>query len=181
MKRLSATQRVLGGALLALVAFWLFDHFTGRSRPAAAQGKPARTEMASGKSVAWPDLSDRVAHLTRPAYASVATELNQVARDLFIPVPAAQQALAASVPHDETPPPPEEPAPPKPSFESRHKLAGVIIGHNSLAVIDDRLFGIGAVLDGYRLVEVHRDFVRLCDTDTGKLVTLTLQQRPGNP
>ncbi|MFQ5806301.1 MAG: hypothetical protein ACE5I3_07620 [Phycisphaerae bacterium] len=54
---------------------------------------------------------------------------------------------------------PGEPASEPLSFEDRHELQGVLTGRVPLALIDGLLCRRGAEIDGYRLVELHREYV----------------------
>ncbi|HQL54927.1 MAG TPA: hypothetical protein PLQ87_09485, partial [Phycisphaerae bacterium] len=99
-------------------------------------------------------------------------------RDLFAEaeVPAGAPELDAAV-EDVVAVPEIDPVA---EFQAAHRLVGVMLGQRPLAVIDERVMPLHAEVDGFRLVQVARDFVVLRRADTGAQVRLELQPRPRN-
>lgn len=182
MKRLSGRQRVLGGALLVAALIGAVDLFSGARAPAEVQARPMSTGTGSTALPAWQDVSALVARLTRTEYIPVAGELEQLRRDLFMPTPLFEAAVVRPAPPES-----DEPAEagqdraPEPDFRDCHKLLGVITGSTRLAVVDDRLLGLNSDLDGYTLIEVHRDYVVFRQPGTEDRIRLELERGPRNP
>ena len=182
MKRFSPQQRVLGGALLLAVGLWAVDAFSGGARVtlvrAASGSTPAPPPAPTSPD--WKDIDVLVARLTRSAYTPAREELGRLERDLFVPTARLEAACAPPEP----PPievPTSESAPPvpasQPEFQTRHKLTGVVIGPNPLAVVDQTVLRLNSDLEGYTLIEVQRDYVVFRQAGTDERVVLSLQRR----
>ena len=120
--------------------------------PAEAGPSPALT---SGPAALPPDPADLEAlieALQRDRGTRSTLPFEQVKRDLFVPTERFEAVLVPVVGEDS-----EGLAP----FETRHELQGVLTGRVPLALIDGLLLREGAEIDGYRLVEIHADFVVL--------------------
>ncbi|MCK4340091.1 MAG: hypothetical protein KAY37_00015 [Phycisphaerae bacterium] len=179
MRRLSNRQRVIGGALVLAVLVWVADWLIGDGPTPlqAGQAAPLQTQVVTAK---WRDVTDLVARLTEAEYASVAEELDQLQRDLFMPSMLIESVFSVEVP--EEPPEPitvKESEVPELDFATRHKLEGVVIGSRPLAVIDDRVLPLNSDLEGYTLIGVQRDGVIFRHSITQVLIRLELEQRPG--
>jgi hypothetical protein len=179
VKRIFGRNRVLTAALLVAGGVWLADALT-RGGPT-----PARAAQTAAPVVApvinWPEIEEHVARLTRADYASVSADVDGLDRDLFAPSQVVADALAASAP-----PPVVELEDPQVSaeqdFRARHKLTGVIVGQRPLAVVDERLWPLGAEQDGFQLIEVQRDHAVFRHTTTDIRLTLELPRAlPGKP
>ncbi len=180
MKRLTKLQRLLAGGLVLALGIWAIDALTGKSgRPAHARAASA-TAAATAPAADWNEVDALVARLTQQRYVSVIPDLDRTPRDLFSPSPAMESLLAPA------PPPAPEPNTPAlaeeaaSDFQSRHQLSGVVIGRNPLAIVDGRVLHRNGELDGYRLVELQRDFVVFQEPRTGARATLKLAPR-GTP
>ena len=165
MKRWSPTQRILVGALALAMTGWGLDALTRSSGPSPAQGAASGEGVQPATGAGTEDAVQLVQRLLSREYTSVAAELDRTERDLFVPMPLMQTATTPQ------PLPGEEPEPsselnPEPDFPSQHVLTGVIIGHTPLAQVDGRLLPVGAMLDGYTLVEIQRDCVIFADSES---------------
>ncbi len=175
MKRIPMRHGVLGAALLLAALVWAFDAFT-RGGPAAARGAQATPLAAPVLEIDWKQVGELVERLRRRDYEPVADEATRLQRDLFVPSVTVLSALAAAAPA-----PPPEPGPVEArvsveeGFRTRHKLLGVIVGKVPLAVIDDRLWPVGAELDGCRVIDIQRDYVVLQQIGTDIRATLRLE------
>jgi hypothetical protein len=183
MKRLNARQRLFVGAALLAAGVWGVDALTRGGKPTAASAGPS----AAGSTVAegaprWKDIGDEIRRLTGQRYSSIAAEVGALERDLFLPTAELGAVLAPPEP-DETQT--GEAARPKISpeddFGARHRLVGVMLGPRPLAVIDDRVLAVNSELEGYRLVEVQRDFVTFVHPVTRVRVKLEVAKGPGTP
>ncbi len=179
----SRRHRILGGLLLAALLALIVDMFAGA--PASAPAKPApvpeqpdaQAEMTGVLEQAQ-TLLDRL-RAQKTTAADVPQHPPQTLRDLFHTNRAAwphpqetTQAVTEIKPPASHGPAPIEPAPAPPPFTQRHKLRGIVCGPAPLALIDETIVSRGAAIDGYRVIEIRRDRVRL--QGEGRLVTLVL-------
>lgn len=185
MKRISGRQRLLGGALLIVALIGTVDWFAGPGGPTKAQAGPSPADASSARQTQWQDPTEVVVHLLRQDYTSIEMDLDQSQRDLFQPTPLFESAFAraalAELEEATEPGAQTGGASPEADFRTRHQLVGVMIGSTPLAVVDDRLLSLNSDLEGYRLVEVRRDYVVFLQPDTQERITLELQQRPKTP
>lgn len=183
MSRLSKRHRVLGGVLLSSLAFLASDWFMGTSPPASAKASNRQSAPDAAATAEWEDVSDLVNRLTSVQYASVADELAELDRDLFVPTAVVKEAFPAIalLPAEEEENVPASAAPPPPAFADVHRLSGVMLGANALAVIDNQLVPLRGVVDNHVLVDVQRDYVVLEDQETRERVTLTVERGPVKP
>ncbi len=177
MKSVSPVQRLLIAVLVLASAAWLVDRLTGSAQPRTAEAAPAQVAPAL-RAAAWEDINALVARLTNVEYQSVADELARLERDLFAPpeqmLGAPPAAGADGLADDESAGPVQ--TPPATPFAERHVLHGVILGTSPLAVIDDQLLSLDAVLEEHRLVQIRRDHVVLEHIASGAQVSLQLVQ-----
>ncbi len=179
-------RKLLAGILAVLLAVWLLDTLARSRGPATAKGATSgnllRVSSSAGPA-ASPVLNTAATVppagpgdsaggpagelTTQPTtQASIATELEQLDRDLFVPsrrlVTALDQASENSAESAAT----SAPAPVEVPFDQRHVLEGVILGPRPLAVVDGRVLAIGAVLEEYTLERIERDAAIFRDADT---------------
>jgi hypothetical protein len=171
VKSVSPVQRLLIAILVLASAAWLVDRLTGSAQPRTAEAAPAQATPGQ-RAAAWEDINALVACLTDVEYQSVADELGRLERDLFAPPDEMLGAPLTIGPGDPADAPAQ--APPAAPFAERHVLQGVILGASPLAVIDDQLLGLNAVLEEHRLVQIHRDYVVLEHIASGAQVILQL-------
>ncbi len=177
--RLQRRHRLLLGALVLAVTIWLLDRLSGRTGPQPAQAKGNGTAPAPTTSLAWDDADALLRRLAALRADGDERRLPETARDPFQPSALLAQLLPATevpMPSGAESPPADTPG----NFGARHRLAGVVLGAEPLAVVDDVVVGLGAVLDGHTLVAVERDAVVFEETATGVRVRLTLPG-PGVP
>jgi hypothetical protein len=179
MKRLSKRQRLLAGALLVAGAIAAIDRFTGGGPPAPARAREATEAAPPAAPAGWNDVNALVAKLTQSDYASVADELEQLERDVFVPTSSARAAFVAN---DPAPAEPTEPpaAERQAGFLERHNLSGVVLGETPLAVVDEQLLSLFAQVDGFMLVQIERDYVVFQELGTDTRLVLELAARPKN-
>lgn len=183
MTHLTRRQRMLMGAFGLAAAVWAVDALT-RGGPAPAQATQPGGAAPPAPQVEWQDLGGLVNQLTHAGYTSVAPELDNLVRDLFVPTPLLEPELPATElvePDDSATEPPDVAPVPEVPFAQRHRLAGVLVGRSPLAMIDDQLVPLNSDIDGFTLIEVHRDSVVLRERSSGQVVTLALTEGPGNP
>jgi hypothetical protein len=177
VRRISPRKRLLGGVLLLALGIWALDRFTGVGQPTPAQAGQQAPATGLPVTAEWQDVTELVARLTNTGYAPVASELRELDRDLFLPTAQIEEAFHRPVAE----PPPEEPAdkqaaePPQ-DFGTRHRLVGVMLGPNPMAVIDGHVLPLDSQVDGHALIQVARDYVVFRETATGAQVTLELER-----
>lgn len=177
--RLQRRHRLLLGALVLAATIWLFDRLSGGAGPQPAQAQGNDSAPAPTASLAWDDVNALVSRVVALRQGGDERRLPETARDLFQPSALLAQLLAATeapVPSAAESPPADTPG----DFGARHRLSGVVLGAEPLAVVDDVVVGLGAVLDGHTLVSVERDAVVFEETATGVRLRLTLPA-PGVP
>ena len=165
MIAISRRQKLLGGVFVIFSAAWAIDMLSGGPGPSPAEA--TLSPLVTGGPTEPPpdpaDLEDLIEALQREQATRVALPFAQVRRDLFVPTEqfeavlllVADEALAKAAEQ------PERSMEKPPPFESRHVLKGVLTGRVPLALIDGVLVRAGAQIDGYRVVEIHPDFVVL--------------------
>jgi hypothetical protein len=189
MKRITAKRGVLAGALVLAAVVWLLDRSSDNNHPAAAQAGQSGALLADRRDgglarADWEPATALVDRLMRDEYVPVAEEPKRTGRDLFVPTKTVEDAVAAANPvpgPGATEASREAPAVAEQDFRTRHKLMGVTVGGNPLAVVDGRVLPLNAELDGCTLIEVQRDSVVFQETRTGVRITLELAQRPKTP
>jgi hypothetical protein len=183
MKRISAKNGALVGALLLVGAIWVFDHSSGGSRPETLQAAQSTGDAQPVVTLDWEPVAETVEQLTRGDYTSVIDELDRLEHDVFLPGPELtftttldelEGAGLAAVAE------PEDVAA-TPGFAARHKLPGVVVGVQPLAVVDGLVLPLNSDLDGYMLVDVQRDYVVFADAASGERVTLELKRNSQTP
>lgn len=159
MKRPKKRQRLLiSAACLALVG-WLLDSAL-RDGPTEAQA--GSSTDGTRQTVRWQDISGLIERYTHVQYESLARELAALDRDLFVPTPAITARLFERPIDDDGEA--EQAAAERAAFSDRHRLTGVVLGRQPLAVIDGQVVRSGDRLDGHHVLEVQRDSVVLeCD------------------
>lgn len=179
MKRPSTRHCLFGGAVLVAGVVWVLDHLAGDGQPRMAQAAQA-TAPAAVASVGWEPVADLIGRLTSGDYLPLTEELDGLERDLFLPTDAIAQTLAPTLPASTAAlgAAAESEAVADSGFCTRHKLVGVMVGGNPLAVVDERVLTINSDLDGYTLIEVQRDYVVFRSASTGERITLELEQGP---
>jgi hypothetical protein len=172
MSGFGTRRRILAGGLVVAVAALALDWYTRVGTPEEARaGQSARGQAARAPDD-WDDLSAQVERLTGNSYVSVAGELAQLDRDLFVPTMVVESEFAVE--------PEEEDAAEREARQTaveeaaRPELGGVVLGSRPLAVIDDQVVQLDSDFGGYRLVELGRDFAVLLDLDSGEKLRLEL-------
>jgi hypothetical protein len=158
MMQLSRRHMLIGGVFGLVSVAWTIDTLTGGAGPSSADAalSPTVATESSARLPDPPDL-DRVIRALRNDDATRGPlPFGEATRDLFVPTPWMETALASA--SGASPLPTEPSAEPHP-FDARHELQGILTGRVPLALIDGRLCRQGAEIDGYRLVELHRDYV----------------------
>jgi hypothetical protein len=197
MTRLSKRHKLIAGALGLVSAAWLVDALTGGLEPrraiaTAAEQAPGDRSAGSGQShapapvaaesvgspLAAAELASVIESLSEYRARGAPLPFDRVARDLFVPTPAFDAALALAGGTTSTAGGAAAPEQRDQRFDARHELQGVICGRMPLAIIDGHLCPLGAEIDGYRLVEVRRDHAIFQGKDTR--VTLRVAN-PGRP
>lgn len=159
MKRVSRRTVLPLGAVLVAVAIWTADNYWGGGPRVASAAPGAAAKQGSGTPVPHVDLAALRNRLLPPAYQSVASELDAIQRDAFAPLAQfAPQPVPPEVVSEEPPGPPA-PAPEEviAAFRARHRLTGVMLGSEPLAVIDQDVVPLRSELDGFRMIEISRD------------------------
>jgi hypothetical protein len=180
VKKWSSLQRVLTGALALAVAGWAVDSLVRRGAPQAARAASATPGAQPASPADGEDSTELVERLLCNKYVPIAADLEQLERDLFVPTPLMQAATLSEPEAEGKSDPIAEPSA-TPDFASKHVLTGVIIGRAPLAQVDQRLLPLGAVLDGYTLVEIQRDIVIFQCPDSLERVPLELKKPAGRP
>ena len=165
MKAVSRRHKLIGGVLGIVSAAWAIDMLSGGPGPSPAEAGPSPA-LTSGPAALPPDPADLEAlieALQRDQGTRSTLPFEQVKRDLFVPTERFEAVLVPVVGEDSEGEPEGElqPAEGLAPFETRHELQGVLTGRVPLALIDGLLLREGAEIDGYRLVEIHADFVVL--------------------
>ncbi len=158
MKAVPRRSKVAGGALGVVICMWVVDSMWGNGRPDSASASFAPTVTPSPVSQPT-DLAGPLRPLAPPSVMRADLELDRLQRDLFVTttvMEAAYQPTDADPSDDTEAERNRQAAVP---FEQRHELQGVLTGRNPFAVIDGSLASPGAELDGFVLVEIHRDHV----------------------
>jgi hypothetical protein len=163
MRKLSQRQKLLGGVFGIVAGVWGIDRLTGGPGPSAADAAPS--PVVVGGPVAMPpdppDLEAVIESLRSDRAGDLAPLLGWGERDLFVPTRSMEAALrppdSASIgaAADAC----EEEAAKSLPFDGRHVLQGVLTGRTPLALIDGELYRCGAEVEGYRLIEIRRDYV----------------------
>jgi hypothetical protein len=180
MRGLTPRYGLLGGVLLIAVGALVWDRVSGSRQPATAHAVEAQAPVPLA-SADWEPVAGLVAQLTTSAYVPVGEELARLKRDVFVPTPMIEEAIApaTSMPAAPAAVTTEDPnAPAEADFAARHKLIGVMLAGRPLAAVDDRVLAINSDLDGYTLIEVQRDYVVFQQATSGARVTLKLEQGP---
>jgi hypothetical protein len=180
MKALSRRQKVTLGTLAVVAMIWVVDLLTGGAGPSQADAAttPTVPHAPAEPTPAPDDLAGVIEALQREQVTRATLPFERVGRDLFVPTERFEAALsvARKAEGGEATDEPEGPAHDALPFEDRHKLQGVLTGRVPLALIDGVLLREGAEIDGYRLVEIHADFVVL---RRGPGKTVALHVAPG--
>lgn len=181
MSGLSRRHKLLGGVLSVAAMVWVFDVIGGDPTPKEA----GATQAAAGTdaSVELGDVAGRAQGileiLSRPADVTLGPRRgNSVCRDLFVPEASAwRQHLTRGLRFEtksiESPEAPPSKADDKLSFAETHVFRGVVAGRSPLALIGDVIVSKGAVVDGYRVIDIQRDRVRLRGSDGFVVLVVT--------
>jgi len=165
MKAVSRRHKLIGAVFAIVSAAWALDMLSPGSGPSPADA--ATSSAALGKPVELPpdpvDLEALIESLRRDPPTRTALPFEQVRRDLFVPTGRFDAILAPFSAEGSAERLQEggrlvkKPFP----FEARHELQGILTGSVPLALIDGLLVRRGVEIDGYRLIEIHTDFVVL--------------------
>jgi len=179
MIRLQRRHRLLLGALVLAATIWLFDRLSHGTGPQPAQARGSASAPMPAVLPDWGDVNALVSRIVALRGADKAPRLPDSARDVFQPSALFTGLLAAA---EVQPPADAEPSREKSpvDFAARHRLSATVLGAEPLAVVDDIVVGLGAVVDGHTLVAVERDAVVFEEQATGAQVRLTLPA-PGVP
>ena len=179
MKQLTGRQKIGGGVFLIVGAAWTLDTLTGGPTPAPAKGATAQ-QVVTGTEFATPQDPPDLEQVMRKLSATTAATraplpLEHLHRDPFEITEAFVVAPSTLAGTDDGGKPKAAAAPTgPPAFAEQHRLEGITSGRVPLALIDGRLYRVGAVIDDYRLTEIGADFVVFaCATET---VSLRLEQ-----
>jgi len=172
MIKLNPRQRVLAGAALLVTVAWLLDRLSGANRPAtaaassapAAVAPPPTPAPASGRN---DDVKSVLERLLGPQPLAPALPIGPHTRDAFALTPQMRAALVAGQTDERTQARVEQAA-----FEERYRLQAVLTGRVPLAIINDAVYGVGAELDGYEVLEIHGDRVLLGRGEQRVILTL---------
>ncbi len=181
MTRLSKRHKLIGGVLGLVGAAWAVDLLTGGPGPSPASAAPSLPVAA--ESIALPpdpaDLASIIESLGDDRTSRAPRRFDGVERDLFVPTPQMEAALALTSGTRSTPPEPAAvPAAEPIRFDARHELQGVLTGRVPLALIDGRLCPCGTEIDGYRLVELQRDYAVFQRGDSRVTLRVVIAGRP---
>jgi len=184
MRRLSQRQKLLAGAFGLVAVVWTLDVLSADAGPDLANAAPLAA--ASGETAALaadpPDLEAVIATLQLDRTTRAALPFDDIKRDLFAPTPLLEAALVPAEPTEPTRADPAEKAKTDDlPFSARHSLQGVLTGRVSLALIDGDLVRRGSVIDGYRLIELHRDYVAFERDGTRVILRVETVDRPKQP
>ncbi len=179
MRPISRRHKLLGTALGVVAAGWLADFFAGGGEPAAVRAAvpPESTPTADATVLAdsLPDLEELLSALEGTPTALPDLELDKLTRDPFVPTTVLRAACRVAESERVEEAEGEDQRLAGVPFEQRHRLQGVLTGQRPLALIDGRLFAVGARLEGYTLIRIERDQV-VCRRGEQQVV-LTLGER----
>lgn len=156
LKSVGLRRMILVGMLAISLAVW---RFAPEVRKASGAPAPATALKTLSPAAALPDIGE----LTQRILARTATRseaaLDLPERDLFLlPVAASPEAeIAAAAALQER----EELEKPPPPAVFHRELQGVILGGTRMAAIDGRLYRVGAMIDGFTLLRIERDYITL--------------------
>ena len=158
MKAVPRRSKVAGGALGVVICLWVVDSMWGNGTPDSASASSAPTVTPSPVSEPT-DLAEPLRPLAPPSVLNADLELDWLRRDLFVATTVMEAAYPSTDagPGDDTEAERNRQA--ALPFEQRHELQGVLTGRNPFAVIDGSLVSPGAEVDGFVLIEIHRDHV----------------------
>lgn len=179
MRPISRRHKLLGTALAVVATGWLADFFAGDGKPAAVRAAvpPESTPTADATVPAdnVPDLDELLNALEGAPTALPDLELDKLTRDPFVPTTVLRAACRVAESERVAEAEGEDQRPAGVPFEQRHRLQGVLTGQRPLALIDGRLFAVGARLEGYTLIRIERAQV-VCRRGEQQVV-LTLGER----
>ncbi len=176
MKPIPMKQRVLFGALLLAAGIYLVDTLTGGAEPRPANAAPAAQPQLPSIGP-WQDVSGLIARLTAGRYQPLDGELDALSRDLFAPTPTVEKAFGIGVARKQATPE-SSPTERSSDFQQNHRLEGVVLGRQPLALINGQVYALNSDLDGYKLIEISRSHVDLHHPPSGRRVRLELPQGP---
>lgn len=163
MSSISRRHKLFAGIFCVFAAAWGIDLLSGGQVPGSADA--ASSSALAAQPVAVPagpaDIETIIESLRDDGVTHAALPFDQTTRDLFVPTSRMEAILrVASQPvgGSETPGEPEARLTP---FDASHQLQAVLTGRVPLALIDGRLYRLGAEIDGYRLIELCQDYVVL--------------------
>jgi len=129
------------------------------SRDAGPQSAVARSGPAQPRAAEpGPEATANVQELLSALGAMPPAMSTSGLRDLFT-IDARLSTLWETPTPDEATAPAAATQPAGEPFERRHTLQGIIAGRRAVAIIDGLYLTVGQELDGYRLIEIHRNRV----------------------
>ena len=152
--RLSKTRGIMMLFFSLVLTAFVLDRFTGGPRPAA--GTPSAVSGSAPAPPAVPPIVRR----TQPGAALPAPLNLENLRDVF-QLPAALQQRLTALPQPEPVETETAEEAAGRGFGERHALRGVLLGTRPLALIDEGIYAEGGWIDGYQVVQILRDRVRL--------------------
>ncbi len=183
MRVTSRRHRMLGVLLVAAMLALAVDTFTGGPEDAPAAPAPIQPDATESNKTA--QVIGRAQALlaqlrTQGANAGALRVEAHALRDLFLTdkrvwpqeAPPVERPSLAKKPAGKPPDRSGPTSPEAPPFTQTHVLRGVVCGPAPLALVNETIVSRGGVIDGYRVVEIQRDRVRL--RAGGRLVTLML-------
>ncbi len=165
-------SRLLAGAFVITTVAWTIDMLTASGPVQTADAAQHVTTATAARIVDPPDreLLERFL-FQEQSYGELSNPTSE-RRDPFRREPgaAAPHLAAAATPHPGAASPAAPQAgdlPPaeRPSFESRHRLGGVVLGRRSIALIDGRPYTLGDSIDEMTILEIRRDYIVLSGPD----------------
>ena len=163
MKQLSRRQKIMGGLFLLVTCAWTGDMLTGGPAAATAKDAAAAAAATDVESAVPPDPADLAEIIRRLSARATMTRphlpLQHLRRDPFAMTEVFLSAAADSREGRPENSQAENAVPEDSSFASLHKLEGITSGRVPLALIDGRLYRIGAIIGDYRLIEIATDHV----------------------
>lgn len=171
---------LLGSALGLALAIFALDRLSGggpRTADAAARTSSASQPLTGSEGDALPpqaqreagpvaaQTADDIATLLRRIEAEhdpVSTlHLADLARDPFVATAALRATASGTAGATASPSKEAQPEKADVPFEKRHRLLGVVTGPVPLAVIDGEPYRLGDTIDGYRLIDIQREYAVL--------------------
>lgn len=147
-KRRRVWVLVVSGALL----FAVVERLSRTDTPMPAAAATTTTSRQVSIELSPKAMADLLSSLRAAPDATRRVELEQ---DLFLPpaLPVVEEPQPHPIADEQT------------TKFATHRLDGVLIGPTSFALVDGRALQVGAIVDGYRLVQIRRNFAMFARGD----------------